>query len=113
MLPDADHPPPRVPQLPIRVGVAPAVRLDLLAPEARVGLGPSAVLRTAVPETAIDEHGEPGGSEHDVGATTYGWDWGSIHAVAETEAVQLTPNGHFSGRVSPARRAHSLCGIAR
>ena len=55
MLPDADHPPSKLAQLAACAPISLSVRLDLVDPELPVCAGMDAVLRTAVPETAIDE----------------------------------------------------------
>jgi hypothetical protein len=44
----------------IGVSVTGAVRVDLPFPPIRIGLWPARVQRTAMPEAAVDEDGEPG-----------------------------------------------------
>src|SRR5690606_38238277 len=48
--------------------VPPLIVANLLRPELRVALGRLVVLRTSVPEAAVDEHVESHATERDVGA---------------------------------------------
>ncbi len=69
MLPDAHRLPSSLDKTTIGVGISLPVRLDLLTPPGRVLLGPRPVLRTPVPEAAVDEHGETEPRERDVHRT--------------------------------------------
>lgn len=67
MLPNPNDPPSVTPQQPTLHAVARDVALDLASPEIRVVLRPRRVLRTPVPEAAVDEHREALLRKHEVG----------------------------------------------
>src|SRR5690606_12313778 len=75
------------PQPLVRVGISASVAFDLLAPEASVLLWPGGVLRTAVPETAIDENRDLSTGERDICDPP----WPLQHNVADpvTQAVSV------------------------
>lgn len=66
MFPDPDDPPPCGTKSLRRILVSSLVRLDLLAPEGCVGLGPRSMPWAAMPEAAIDEDCQSVFGEYDV-----------------------------------------------
>src|SRR4051794_17086537 len=68
VLPNADHIPSEPSEGCIRLGVAAPIRGDLVTPPSSVCFRLNAVVRTPVPEAAIDEDRNLGGGENDVGA---------------------------------------------
>jgi hypothetical protein len=58
MFPESQHMPPQAEQGGIYAAVPRPVALDLGLPERRAGCRPSGMLRAAVPETAVHEHGD-------------------------------------------------------
>ena len=73
MLPDAEHFPPVQLQPHIGVTVSLLVCSQLLAPPCGVCDRPSRVERTDVPETAVHKHGDLGGYEGKISATSCAW----------------------------------------
>lgn len=88
MLPDPDNRPAGFNQPRVRVRITPLVRLDLGAPVIRIGLRVDPVLRTAVPEAAVDEHGNPSPREDHVRASTEGRLRREINAEPQSARVQ-------------------------
>lgn len=66
MLPDANCSPAHVEQFPVNAPVTRRVSLDLGSPELGVRLRRSVMLRTSMPEAAVDEDSESGSWKHDV-----------------------------------------------
>ena len=71
----------------VGVAVTPPVALDFLGPPVAVVARPVAVPWTAVPEAAVDEHGDTQPWEHEVGASAEPWQGRSVNEVAQTEGV--------------------------
>lgn len=104
MFPDAHWFPASFLQLPVRVAVAFAVPLDLLAPERWVTLRPSAVLGAAVPEATVYEDRNASGPKHDVRLPPKRREWPAVHPIAQPHVVKGVPQRQFNLRV-PARLA--------
>lgn len=101
MLPVAQHDPAGVGQCPVRLGVALAVARDLLLPVVGMGLGRrSAVLGAAVPEAAVDEHGDLEACEDDVGPAAQIGERTDVDPVTQPMGVQQAPHGHFRLRIA-------------
>src|SRR4051812_1227298 len=101
VLPNAKHDPPEPSEGCIRLRVAPAVRRDLVAPPSRVGFRLNAVLRTAVPEAAIDEDGDLGGGKDNVGAPPRQSRNCLIDAEAQPATVKLGAESEFGCGIAP------------
>jgi hypothetical protein len=92
VFPYADHMPPGVVKRFIGRTIAAAVRFDLLAPPIRVRLGPRRMLRAAVPEATVDEHGQTGAREENVCSPARMMrERSSVDEESEPTAVQSTP----------------------
>jgi hypothetical protein len=68
------------------------------------------VLRAAVPETAVDEDGDPPLAEDEIRTATKFWLRGDVHAVTQAPAVEFTANGKFGPRVPSPVALHNRCG---
>jgi hypothetical protein len=105
MFPDADHLPSCFRKIDVISAVALDVALQLSPPELGVPGGQRPVVRTAMPEAAVDEDSDPQAGEDDVGA-----DAGSRNAmvdpVAETPTVERATQSELGPRVSAAVGAH-------
>ena len=66
--PDANHLPAGAAEGAVDAEVARAVAGEFFVPEGAIGLGLGRMTRTSVPEAAVDEEGEAGGAEDEVGA---------------------------------------------
>jgi|TARA_R100000365_G_C2738398_1_gene67388 hypothetical protein len=65
------------------------VAIDFVSPKRTVGLGPRAVLGTAVPKTTIEKDGNFGARECDI-AGSAGHAWNRIlHAKTQTSGEQI------------------------
>lgn len=67
MLPDPDHRPAQGAEGAGDEPIAGAIAAQLLEPEYRVGLWLCGVLRATVPETPVDEDGEPSPGKNEIG----------------------------------------------
>lgn len=69
--------------------------------------------RAAMPETAINEDGNLGGDEDNIGSPSLAWqDW-AVNPKSQSEAVKGAPHRQLSGRISPSCRPHSVGGRRR
>src|SRR5690554_1269047 len=59
VLPNSHHLPTCFGQSTVRIAIPPAIGLDLVTPECSIAFGPGSMHRTAMPEAAVDEDGEP------------------------------------------------------
>jgi hypothetical protein len=109
MLPDSDHALAHSAELPPVPPIPALVVPDLRLPPLPVVVGLSTVLRTTVPEAAIDEDGHLGARKADV------WAAGEVllvEPISQATAVKLTPHCHLRLRV-PRRHLdpHELADI--
>ena len=92
MFPHSYHEPTGLAQAPIGVAIASDVAQQFAAPPGGVGLGPGRMKWADVPEAAVEEHGDAGTAEQQVGATPQGRLRFRVHAVAETTGEHQTPD---------------------
>lgn len=107
MLPDAHHRPAGFAKRCVYPSIPGDVCLELRAPELRVGLRPGRVLRTAMPEAAIDVDGDPLLQEHEVGAGAQVRCRSTVLAVAQPSAEQDPANRHLGVGVLAPDSFHS------
>ena len=106
MLPDSYRSPPSVKQNRIGFRVTFTVALDLGTPPGCIGFGEGLVLRAAVPEAAVDEHGNASAREHEIGAPAPAGKRPEIDAVTKARSMEMRSNLQFAGRVSAALTLH-------
>jgi hypothetical protein len=104
MFPEAEHRPSGVFKQLVSLPIPLHVPAELLGPEATVGARGGVVLRTTVPEAAVEEDGDPGASENEVGPAADVWDWGLIDAIAQPKGVNGGPEAAFGLGVTAAVR---------
>ena len=107
VLPNADGKPSGLSEFTVSVAVAFPVGYDLPSPEFAIGLGPGRVLGTAVPKTAIDEHGNLQAGKNNVSLAAVGGDGAQVDTVAETHAEEDGPERKFRGGVTLAAGEHT------
>ncbi len=108
MLPYSKHLPARPSESFIGVHVSCSVGVDLPEPPFRVGFGDAPVGRTAMPETAVQEHGDSRPEEHEVDAALRPWHHLSMQPVSTTAPEQGPTNGHFERSVLLSNPLHPL-----
>lgn len=86
--PDSDDPPPFPLEREVRVGVTPAVAVDLCSPPLHVLSRQPAVKRASVPVAAVHKHGHARPGEDDVRPTSNRRHWAYVHAVSKSAGVQ-------------------------
>ncbi len=107
VLPDAHRRPSSPPELLVCVPVPLHVPLDLLRPVPGVGaVSTNAMLRTTVPEAAVDEHCHLYSREDDVRLPTEARQWAPVHEVAEPPSVELSAQRQLWSGVLPGQAAH-------
>lgn len=107
VLPDAHRRPSSPPELFVCVPVPLPVPLDLLRPVPGVGsVSPIAMLRTTVPEAAVDEHCHLHSRKDDVRLPTEAGQWAPVHEVAESPSVELSAQRQLWPGVLPGQAAH-------
>jgi len=102
MLPDPDHPPAHQSEFSTHPAVAGDVVVDFIVPVLSIGRRSSAVLRAAVPETAINENGDSRLDKDDVGLSREFL----AEAVSQAPLVQGASQGEFARRVLAFDTAH-------
>jgi len=90
--------------------VAGDVPVELRLPPVAVVTGHGAVLRATVPETAVDEDGDPGSGERHIGAAGQ---TGMVDPEPQSPAVQLATQGELglrrgAGHPPKSRRRHGV-----
>lgn len=95
VLPRSDHGPSGLVESLIGPSVSGDVGVQLGSPPVSVRLGRDGVLGTTMPEAPVDEDGDPGSGESNVGPARKGCE---VHAVAETTTVQLAAQRPFGLR---------------
>lgn len=83
------------------------IRLYLLVPEGAILGWKCRVDGAAMPEAAIDVHGELESSEDDVGLRAEVPHWSEINAIAIPPSVQNPADRHLGGRVPLSRCLHA------
>jgi hypothetical protein len=84
----------------VGIEVASAIPCDLLEPVFRVRTGARAtVLRTAMPEAAVDVHRHTSRPEHNVCAASERSQRGTVHTVPKAVGVKQTAEAQFGCRV--------------
>jgi hypothetical protein len=68
--------------------------------------------RAPVPETAVDEDGDFGANERDIGSTA-GTGQRDVDSVSQTDSVQRFAQGDFTWCVTPSRRLHTPTNVGR
>jgi hypothetical protein len=106
VFPEPQHSPPAAPQQYVRVAVPLNVGFDLVAPPTGIGFRPRGVVRTTVPEAAVDEHRNLDANEGHVRATTGSWKL-PVNSVPQTFGVNRGPHRELTWCVSPRRDLHS------
>jgi hypothetical protein len=106
MLPKSEHRPSSCAQLEVSVPVSEAVRLNLRSPPIRVGLWPSAVLGTAMPEATIDKHRDFRSHEGDVRPAARAGQR-DVDPVTQTKRAQGGTQGDLARRIAAPSRLHS------
>ena len=81
------------------------IPLKLGVPEFLIGRGSGAMVRAAVPEATVDEHGWTRPRERDVGAWRRS---AGPDAISIAGAMQERPNGQFGPRISAPDPLHAL-----
>lgn len=99
VLPDTNHDPAISSQPPTRLTIPLYVRCQLGMPPSSVVRGPGGVLRTAMPEAAIDEHGDLPRREQNICPPTGHARQRSVHTVAVAKGVQRSPQRDLCCRV--------------
>jgi len=91
VFPNADHVPPAGRQAAIGVAIASLVGFDLLAPIRSVRGWPGGVFWAPVPETSIDEHGDPRRTEDDVRSPASILENRTVHSKPQAATMKQAP----------------------
>jgi hypothetical protein len=105
--PGTDHEPACLCQLPIRIGVSDLVGNDFVAPPRCVLFGPGAVLRTPMPEAAIDKDGHSGRGKNNVRPPAKTREGIMINSVAQARSVQDGAQCYLARSIPSPRDLHS------
>lgn len=106
VLPNPNHSPSSLDEQLVGVGVPLPVASDLVGPERRVGLRDRVVFWTAVPETAVDEHGDLCAREHEVRPPVQSRDRTEVDAISQARSMCGAPDSELGLRVATAVRLH-------
>lgn len=68
----------------------------------------ASMIGASMPETPVNEDGDLGSREDNVGMAPKAWKWLPMHEVAQTEPVQFPTKGKLRSGVSSGQTAHSL-----
>lgn len=111
MLPDAYHCPIVVLEDAGRFGVPLSVSRKLLTPKSCICFRTSAMLRTGMPETAVDIDGNSCRSKDDIGSRPHPGNRGTIDAESKSAAVKLRTKGKLRRGITAtdARHLSALC----
>ena len=104
VLPDADDGPANLSKTLVGVAIPLTIGLNFFAPEGGVALRLRCMLGTSVPEAAIDEHSNTGGSENDVDAPAAVRKDGSVDAEPESTRMERAAKFELSARITSANR---------
>lgn len=113
MLPDPDHGPSGCAELSLVETITFDVSSDLRAPISGIGSWTRSVLRTSVPEAAIDEDSNLLATEDDVGPAVQALQWSSIDSIPEATPMQLRPEGKLRASVALPIALHDRSGGGR
>ena len=109
VLPDPDRRPPCCQQALVGVEITVLVGFDLLRPVPAVGAMPTtAVLGAAMPEAAVDENGDLGTGEDDVGLSGKAWERAPVDAVAQPAPMKDTSERQLRSGVTSGEGTHLL-----
>lgn len=103
MLPDVQGFPSHGAEFTIFSRVSFAVRGDLVCPPCCVGLGRDGVLRTAMPETTVDEDGQPQLDDDDVGTTRK---IATVQPETDPPPVEFSSQHHLGTSVRARQALH-------
>lgn len=92
----------------VRVHVTRTIRFQFDSPPVRVRLGQNTMLRTTMPETAIDEDGHTLSSEHQVRTTTRHAGQRHIDAITKAPRMEFPTNRKLWCRIAPTSTTHSF-----
>jgi len=106
VLPDPDHLPTVLAENAVGLSVALPVASELLLPPLCIGLRPGAVLRTGVPEAAVDVDGNASGAEDDVGTRADAGHRRAIDSETQAAAVELRADRQLGQSVAPPDLRH-------
>src|SRR5262249_37799768 len=107
MLPYAQHHPASIMHSPVGIAVSLQIARELYPPPLTIGLRTTAMLWTAMPETAIDKDRHAGWAKQDISSAPQSGDWGTVNLVSHTSAVQQAANFEFRCCVPRTLRLHS------
>ena len=113
MLPHPDHRPTGFLEVAVGLAIPFDVESQFGCPPDAVSFGQGAVLRTPVPEAAVDEDDDPMPSELKVGAAARQPRERMVNAVPKASRMKDATNRHFRSGVSSAlpRHPRRRCGI--
>lgn len=111
VFPEPEDVPASLMQLSIDPTVSFKVGSEFLLPPLSVVPRDRAVLRTAVPEAAVHEHGDFRWPEGDIGSTTHPWQYFLIDTEAEPHPVQFRTQLDFWFRVATLLLAKSVASL--
>jgi hypothetical protein len=106
VLPNPNHSPSGLAEQLVGVGVPLPVVSDLVGPERRIGLRDRVMFWTAVPETAVDEHGDLRAREYKVRPPVQRRDRTDVDAISQARSMCGPPDSELGLRVAPAVRLH-------
>jgi hypothetical protein len=113
VLPDPDHLPTCCGQQRVYTLVSLSVAIELRTPIPAICLRRLPMLRTAVPEAAIDKHRDLPGWEHDVCAVSNASDWTPVLEEPQAEPVERRPQCHLRSGVRAAVTLHHRANTRR
>ena len=116
VLPDPRHVPPKRFKALVRIGIPRPVEVDLPCPPVAVAAWSKVVLRTPVPEAAIDEYGQALASERDVDRATRQTLNAQLDTKSTSAGVEFSAQGQFGtvpARAKPANFWLMICRGAR
>lgn len=87
VFPDPNYDPSSFYQLPVCISVTCDIAFDLVGPEVSVRDGESVVIRAAVPETSIEEHGNLCPRKDEVGRSPHALERAGRYPVPQSEGV--------------------------
>jgi hypothetical protein len=106
VLPNANHAPSGRREPGISIRVSKLVRSDLGFPELAIRSRHRSVLRTSVPEAAVDEHRNALGAEHDIRSSAKSGQDCTVKPISKPEPVQLVSQCKLRACVSQTDTLH-------
>jgi hypothetical protein len=107
MLPDAEHPPPKLAQTPVGVLVSFHVLANLTSPPFHVGLGSSAVGGAVVPEATVDKDSKTRPSKDDVDRAIGPRNQSLLDLKPKSPTMQCRAKQTIYAIIHPSSRCHS------